>query len=234
MYQHSNHWYSNHADRIQFAQTFLQWQDFKWLFSTLLKYRFAAAPALVIYEAAMFSPCFTGLKLWSWSSWRRFVSWEEATKSFSRRLTTLRRYERRREGKRGHYTLTVQFSERWFSLQECSPCRCETSRFLTAAFGCILEFVFFWLQDYRRWFSCMTQGDTRDLQSEQLSVLAGFGRQVKDQNSRAADVTDSPAWSSLVWMRYSGCCENDWEDKYGGPVWSIRPSNRDPLQSMQY
>lgn len=42
---------------------------------SVFKYRFAV-PALVIYEPFLpfFSPCFTELKLWSWSSWRQFVS----------------------------------------------------------------------------------------------------------------------------------------------------------------
>lgn len=181
----------------------------------VFKYRFAAVLARVINEALLplFSPCFTEQKLWSWSSWRQFVSWEEATKLFSLRSTTLRRYGLHGDGKRGlrrwicHYISTVQFQTVTQPWRNAPQGRRATSRFLTPANG----IAFLLSTDYRQQFSCIAQGDSLGIWRERLHVCQQDLADTPKPRAAERKMSDSLAWPRRVWMRYPGCRRKEWE-----------------------
>lgn len=84
---------------------------------------------------------FTERKLWFWSSWRQFVSSEEATKLFSPRSTTLRRYDlcgkMNRWGERRGWGTPVRLyiPNRAVPDNDSTLEKCFSSRFLAASKG---------------------------------------------------------------------------------------------------
>lgn len=162
--------------------------------------------ALVIYPAflLLFSPRLAELKPWSWSSWRRFVSWEEATKLFSPRSTTLRRYRQRGGGDAGseetHMSLRFNcaVSKGDSAPEECSAGRCETFLRRGSGLGALL------FTDDRQQFSCITKKTI-------TCVPVGFWKHIKGQS----EMSDSLVWSCPARMRYSGRLK-----RVGGSWWS--------------
>lgn len=173
--------------------------------SCVFKSRFPAALALVMSSPflLLLSLWFTELKLWFWSSWRQFVSSEEATKSFSLRSTTLKRYDLRWKGEpvgvRGPvcpYIPNCGFRQRLSPLGKCC-----SSRFLGSSKGPhpLVDRLEAPVQ------RCNAGQPAQPSEKTVPYVLRRFVRLIKAAKSKEADVKDSLGRPSPVWMRHSGC-----------------------------